>query len=306
MIEKKSLKELLATENLLVPCVYDCASARAVELCGYKAMMLSGAEMCMASKGMPDLGLLTLEDLIWTVSRITNVSPLPLAVDIEDGYGGPINVYHTCQRLAKAGASAVLLEDEIGPGFAKGVVADNLLSREAYYEKVKAGVEALKGTDCIFIARTNVDTKNNLEEGIQRCLGSLEAGADMTVIVRLNNLEDAKVVSERVPGWKMFPDLGQDLNAPELDVEDIYNLGFNFVTMHYLIKAAMAGMMEYGLENFKNNNNVYSNKKAPCGVVGHSGMPFFAPQKWLNFEAEFTGRPAVKYHGPSIDKEFDK
>lgn len=299
MAGKTSLRELLATENVLVPCVFDCASARAVELCGFKAMMLSGAELCMASKGMPDLGLLSLEEMLWAVTRITAVSPLPLAVDIEDGFGGPLNVYHTCERMAEAGAMAVLLEDEAEPGFARGVVRDNILPREAYYAKVKAAVAALKGSDCLLIARTNVDTNTRLDEGIERCLGSLEVGADMTVIVRLNNLEDAGQVSKRVPGWKMYPDLNQDMDVPEVAVEDIYPLGFNFVTMHYLIKAAMAGMMEYGRQNFANNSNVYSNHQAPCGVTGQSGMPFFAPQKWLDFEGKFTGE-RIEYRGPGL------
>jgi 2-methylisocitrate lyase-like PEP mutase family enzyme len=299
MAGKATLRELLQRENILAPCVFDCASARAVELCGYKGMMLSGAELCMASKGMPDLGLLSLDEMLWAVTRITDVSPLPLAVDIEDGFGGPLNVYHTCERMAKAGAAAVLLEDEAEPGFARGVVRDNILPREAYYAKVKAAVAALKGSDCLLIARTNVDLKR-LEEGIERCLGALEAGAEMTVIVRLNNLKDAKEVSKRVPGWKMYPDLNQDMDVPEVAVEDVYALGFNFVTMHYLMKAAMAGMIEYGRQNLANNNNVYSNHQRPCGVPGQSGMPFFEPQKWLDFEGTFTGKP-VKYNGPKLD-----
>ena len=300
MAKKTNLKDLLARECVVAPCVFDCASARAVELCGYKAMMLSGAELCMASKGMPDLGLLSLEELLWAVTRITDVSPLPLAVDIEDGYGGPLNVYHTCKRMAKAGAAAVLLEDEAAPGFVRGVVVDNILSREDYYAKVRAAAAALEGSDCLLIARTNVDTKERLDEGIERCLGSLEEGADMTVIVRLNNLEDARKISERVPGWKMYPDLNQDMDVPEVAVEDIYPLGFNFVTMHYLMKAAMAGMIEYGRRNFANNNNVYSNHQAPCGITGQSGMPFFEPQKWLDMEGKFTGESLV-YKGPALD-----
>lgn len=299
MANKTKLRDLLAKESVLAPCVFDCASARAVELCGFKAMVLSGAELCMASKGMPDIGVLCLEDLLWAVTRITDISPLPLAVDIEDGFGGPLNVYHTCERIAKAGAMAVILEDESEPGFARGVVVDRLLPREQFYAKVKAAHAALQGSDCLLIARTNVDTRNRLDEGIARCLGSLEVGADMTLIVRLNNLEDARVISERVPGWKMYPDLNQDMGVPEVAVEDIYPLGFNLVTMHFLMKAAMAGMMEYGLKNFAANNNVYSNHQAPCGIAGQSGMPFFAPQKWLDFEEKFTGK-RFKYPGPGL------
>ena len=97
----------------------------------------------------------------------------------------------------------------------------------------------------------------------------------------------------------MYPDLNQDMGVKEVAVEDIYPLGFNFVTVHYLMKAAMAGMIEYGQKNFANNNNVYSNHQAPCGIAGQSGMPFFAPQKWLDLEATFTGKK-LHYNGPDL------
>jgi methylisocitrate lyase len=294
---KTKLRDLLASESVIAPCIFDCASARALELCGFKAMTLSGAELCMSMKGMPDIGVLSLDEMLWAVSRITDASPLPLIVDIQDGFGGPLNVYHTCERMAKAGAMGVLMEDEMQPGFARGVVMDNILPRKEYYAKVKAAVAALQGSDCVFIGRTNVPL-DRLDEGIERCLGMIDAGAEMTLIIRLNSVKDASEVSGRVPGWKMYADLNQDLGVPEVAVEDLYPLGFNVVTMHYTMKAAMAGMIEWGKKNFANNNNVYSNHQAPCGVPGQSGMPFFEPQKWLDLEGRFTGAP-VKYKGPT-------
>ena len=296
-----TLRELLAKENVLAPCVYDCASARAVELSGFKAMLLSGAELSMAMNGMPDLGILSLDELVWAVTRITDISPLPLAVDIEDGFGGPLNVYRTCKRMAKAGAMAVLMEDESNPGFARDIVADNLLPRKDYYGKVKAAMDALAGTDCMFIARTNITPAMNIDEGIERCLGSLELGADMSVIIGLNNIKDAKIIASRVPGWKMYADLISVNGVPQVNLQEIYSLGYNFVTMHYLLKGAMAGMLEYGKHNFENQNNVYSNDQAPYGVFGHSGMSFFAPQEWLDYEGKFTGE-ARKFSGPKLNK----
>ena len=301
MAEQNKLTELLAKECVLAPCVYDCASARAVELVGFKAMLLSGAELSMAMNGLPDLGILSLDELVWAVTRITDISPLPLAVDIEDGYGGPINVYRTCKRIAKAGAAAVLMEDESSPGFARDIVAENLLPRQDYYNKVKAALDALAGTGCILIARTNINPAINIEEGIERCLGSLELGAEMTVIIGTNNLKDAAEIGRRVPGWKMFADMNPTIDTPVLTVGDLYPLGFNLVTIHYLLKGAMAGMLEYGIQNFKDQNNTYSNNQRPFGVPGQSGMPFFAPQEWLDFEAKFTGVPR-KFRGARLNK----
>jgi 2-methylisocitrate lyase-like PEP mutase family enzyme len=285
-----SFPELLKTEKgVIAPCVFDCSSARVAELAGFKAICLSGAELSMSMDGLPDLGILNLSELEWIVSRITDNCPLPMIVDAEDGFGSPINVYRTCERLAKAGAKAILLEDEVEPGFAKGVVSKNILPRLEYFAKVKAAKSALEGSDCIFIARTNVSLDNGTEEAVARCLGSLECGADMTLVTALKTMEQAIEVSKAVPGYKMFPDLNQSVKQPTLKVADLYPLGFNLVTMHFLFKGAMVGMLDYALRTAKEQNNLYPRDDVRYGVSGQSGQPFYPVQEWLDIEADFTG-----------------
>ena len=110
---KPSLRQILqqATACVVAPCVYDCASARAVEMVGFPAMMLSGGEVSIAMNGVLDYGFTNLTDIEWITSRISQTSPLPLAADIENGYGGPLAVYRACKRMARAGATALQLED---------------------------------------------------------------------------------------------------------------------------------------------------------------------------------------------------
>ena len=88
------LRDLLRQSKscVVAPCVYDCASARAVELVGFKAIMLSGGELSLAMNGVVDYGFTNLTDIEWMVSRLSQSSPLALAVDIEDGFGGPLAV----------------------------------------------------------------------------------------------------------------------------------------------------------------------------------------------------------------------
>src|ERR1700749_23197 len=110
---RKSLQQLLreSTQCVVAPCVYDGASARAVEMVGFPAMMLSGGEVSIAMNGVIDYGFMNLTDLEWITSRISQTSPLPLAADIEDGFGGPLAVYRAAKRMAACGASALQLED---------------------------------------------------------------------------------------------------------------------------------------------------------------------------------------------------
>lgn len=290
-MSKKTLREVLqaADKCVLAPCVYDCASARAVEMVGFPAMMLSGGEVSLAMNGVVDYGFTNLTDLEWIASRIVQTTSIPLAADIEDGFGGPLAVYRTCKRLAKIGVGAVQLEDS-----GNMEESTELLPRELYYEKVAAAIEALKGTDCMLIARTNADPATQLEEGCIRCAKAIEMGADMTTIVKLSSYKDAVYVSERVPGWKMYPDVAGANGVPEVTVDQVYPLGFNFMTTHYTLKAAMDGMLEHGIENFKQQGSLYTcDKKGATGIYGMSATPLFDPQSYMELEASFTGKDKV-------------
>ncbi|MBV9197065.1 MAG: isocitrate lyase/PEP mutase family protein [Solirubrobacterales bacterium] len=302
-MSKMSLRDLLraSTECVLAPCVYDSASARAVELVGFKAMMFSSGEFSVATTGLPDYGFSDCGDVEWMVNRITLTSPLPLAVDIEDGFGGPLAVYRTCKRMVRAGASAVQLEDSANPDDAWGP----LLSREEYLAKVRAAIEATAGSDCMVIARTNADPATELEEAVTRCAAAYELGAEMTTVVRLSNLSDAAYVAERLPGWKMYPDVSGRHGRAEVTVEEVYPLGFNFMTMHYLLKAAMDGMLEHGRRNFEQEGCLYTaDKEDATGLFGESASALFDPDSYMDLEAKFTSQRREYRIGDRVVADF--
>ncbi len=166
----------------------------------------------------------------------------------------------------------------------------SLLPREKYYEKVKAAVAALKGTDCILIARTNADPATEMDEGCERMRMAIELGAQMTTVVRIQTLDHAKYVAAKVPGWKMFPDVRGENGVQNVTVDQIYPLGFNFMTMHYLLKAAMDGMLEHGIKNYEQQGCIYTcDKQDATGVMGMSATPLFDPQGYMELEGRFTG-----------------
>jgi methylisocitrate lyase len=288
---RTTLRQLLAESHscVLAPCVYDCASARAVEMVGFKAAMLSGGEVSLALSGLIDYGFNDLSILEWVVSRVSETTTLTLAVDVDDGYGGPLAVYRMAKRLARVGAHALQLEDTGGLGENR-----RLIPREQFYAKIAAAVDALKGTDCILIARTDADPATELDEAVARCARAVELGAEMTTVVQLNNLEDARYVARRVPGWKMYPDVGAKDGVPEVTADDVYPLGFNYMTMHYTLKAAFDGMLEHGKKNFAQQGCLYTaTKKDATGIFGESATPLYDPQGFMDLEARFTGRGNV-------------
>jgi 2-methylisocitrate lyase-like PEP mutase family enzyme len=286
MSNKSLLRLLEQTDHTIVaPCVYDCASARAVELVGFEAMMLSGGEVSIAMNGVIDYGFCNLTDIEWITSRISQTSAIPLAADIEDGFGGPLAVYRSARRMAMAGAKALQLEDASDMEESTG-----LLPREKYYEKVRAAVAALEGTDCFLIARTNADPETEMDEGCARMAEAINLGAKMTTVVKIGTLDHAKYVSSKVPGWKMFPDVRDIDGKPGVTVEQLWPIGFNFLTMHYTLKAAMDGMLEHGLHNARQQGCHYTCQKVDAtGIMGMSATPLFDPQAYMELENRFTG-----------------
>jgi 2-methylisocitrate lyase-like PEP mutase family enzyme len=288
MTSKIALRKLLedADQCFLVPCVYDCASARAVEMCGFPVMLLSGGELSLAMNGLIDYGFTGLTELEWMVSRISQTSSIPLIADIEDGFGGPLAVYRSAKRLSAAGAAAVQLEDA---GDMEN--STRLLPRDRYYSKIRAAIEAVEGTECMLIARTNADPDNpeEFEEGCTRMRESMQMGAGMAMIVKVGTYEQAKFMAERVPGWKIFADVRADNGIPSVTMAQLTGLGFKCASTHYTLKAAMEGMLEHGLENYRNQSVAHTFTHAPAtGIMSYSATALFDPQGYMEMESSFT------------------
>ncbi len=270
MEDRKSLRELVAEKQIFAPCIWDVFSAQAAEQAGFEATLLSGGALAEWVCGMPDVGLITADDLVRQTEYICSVSPLPCCVDADDGYGEtPLHAFRTVERLVKAGASSLTLDDTTGfrgynrwgaqlrGGAADGTMTHPTVSREIWLSKIKASLEATANSDCMVIARTECKMQDGLDEAIERCLLARELGAEMTLIIGLMNREEAEKVSKYVPGWKMWPDVGSTNGVPDVNLDEIDALGFNFVTCHILEQGAMYGMLAIGAHCLQERSMAY-------------------------------------------------
>lgn len=298
MSSKKTLRQVLKErkECFLVPCVYDCASNHAVEMCGFPVSLLSGGEVSIAMNGVIDYGFTNLTDLEWVISRVTQTSSIPLIADIEDGYGGPLSVYRAARRLSAAGAAAIQLEDS-----ADMQESTKILPRDQYLAKVRAALEALEGTDCLLIARSNADPADpeQMKEGCERLQEAIEIGEQMgqyviAMMVLVGNEEQAAKMAEIVTGPKIFADVRAEKGPdghyyPSVTMDKLTKLGFVMCSSHYTLKAAMEGMLEHGLVNYQGQSVAYTFETAPAtGVESFSASAFFDPPAYLELENGFT------------------
>ncbi len=270
-------------EQVFAPCVYDCMTAVAAEKSGFPCMMLSGGAIAYSMDGQPDMALATVDEVITIVEAITNCTNIPLLVDFDDGYGeSPAVVYRNVKRLIRAGAAGFTLDDSTGfRGFERHEYYNanpdevnpalvnpsyKTIPRERWLAKIKAAVAACEGTGCVCIARTEAGPSYGMDEAITRCVLSKKLGAPMTTVCGgMNDLAMGTRVAEKDLGWKMWPDVMVVNGRPTVELPDIWNLGFNLVTMHVFEKAALYGMIKYGLKDLKEKNVVFSTAHAMGG-----------------------------------------
>lgn len=281
--EKVKFRDLVSRKQVFTPCVWDCYSAKAAEMAGFEAILLSGASLGFSMSGVPDLGLHNQEELVYATDRIADYSPLPLVIDADDGFGDVVQTFRTCYRLAKAGAGAILIEDTPNErGYARfgrameaatlagkvdGNVPHEVVSQELWLAKIKASIEACQGSDCVVIARTESKLEKGLDDAIERCVRAAALGAEMTYVHGLRTLEECRKVAKELPGWKMFGDVATVDGVPFVRLEEIEALGFNLVTMHYLEKGSMYGMMDYGRHVFKDRSTRYADEHSMGGMT---------------------------------------
>jgi methylisocitrate lyase len=195
----QKFRDAVAAENpLQVVGAINAYTARMAEAVGYKALYLSGGGVAANSLGMPDLGISTMEDVLTDVRRITEVTTLPLLVDIDTGWGGAFNIARTIRSMIKAGAGAVHMEDQVGQKRCGHRPGKEVVPRDEMVDRIKAAVDARTDSGFVLMARTDALQMEGLDAAIERAVAYVEAGADMIFAEAVTELPQYKKFREAV------------------------------------------------------------------------------------------------------------
>ena len=146
---------------------------------GFKALYLSGGGVAAGSLGLPDLGISTLEDVLIDVRRITDAVDTPLLVDIDTGWGGAFNIARSVKSVAKAGAAAIHIEDQVSAKRCGHRPNKAVVSQAEMVDRIKSAVDARIDPDFVIMARTDALAVEGLQSAMDRACACVEAGADM-------------------------------------------------------------------------------------------------------------------------------
>ena len=238
------LRTLLAQPGALVaPGAFSGLSAKMVEQAGFSAVYASGAGVANNLLGQPDVGLLTMTEMLEQIRHMTAATSLPLVADVDTGYGNPINVHRTVQEFEAAGVAGIQIEDQVMPKRCGHFEGKEVVSTSEMVAKLQAALEARRDADLLVIARTDARAKLGLEEALDRAGRYLETGADMAFVEAPTSVEELQEIT-KLPGWTMA-NMVEDGKTPLLTAEELAEIGFKFVIFpNTASRAAMRSMEE--------------------------------------------------------------
>jgi len=178
-------------------------SARMAERVGFKALYISGGGVAASSLGVPDLGISTLDDVLTDVRRITDITELPVLVDIDTGWGSAFNIGRAIRSMIKFGAAAVHIEDQVQAKRCGHRPGKAIVSKDEMVDRIKAAVDAKTDPEFVIMARTDALAVEGLQAAIDRACACVEAGADM-------------IFPEAVTELVMYKEFSRAVNVPVL------------------------------------------------------------------------------------------
>lgn len=229
MHQRKQLRKLLAADGVLTaPGAHNGVSARVIEKIGFKAIYATGYGASASVLGKPDMGLMTMTEMVAHFHNVVNATSLPVIADADTGYGNALNVVRTVQEYEQAGVAALQLEDQVMPKKCGHMLGRALISTREMVGKIEAAVSARRDEDLVIIARTDARTKYGIEEAIRRGKAYEKAGADVVFIESPESVEEMQLINRsfRVPTLANMVEKGR---TPLLPVAELGKLGYKLV-----------------------------------------------------------------------------
>ena len=212
----------------MLPGVPNAAMARQAERVGFEAVYVSGAGLANATAGVPDIGLLTLTEVVRLAGYIAKAVKIPAIVDADTGFGGSENVARTIHELEAAGLAGCHIEDQEFPKRCGHLAGKSLIDVEEMTERINAAVAARRDPDFMIIARTDARAVEDFDRTVNRAQRYIEAGADAIFPEALQSEGEFRDFASEidVPLLANMTEFGK---SPLLSFQDLAKFGYRMV-----------------------------------------------------------------------------
>lgn len=246
-----NLKQRLQRGDIVVaPGVFNALFAHLAEQAGFEALYLSGASIAYTRLGRPDIGLVSLTEVVDTLAAVRERTALPLIVDADTGFGNALNVMRTVrmmERAASGGALAIQLEDQTSPKRCGHLDGKTVVPTAEMTGKIRAATDARASDDTLIVARTDAVAIEGLDAALDRADAYLAAGADVIFIEALRTPEQMRTATARFRGRApLLANMVEGGKTPLLPAAELQQLGFSIVIFPGgLVRALARGATEY-------------------------------------------------------------
>ena len=231
MNKAQVLRSLLKKPGIIVaPGAHDASTAKIIEQSGgFQAVYMTGSGATMSLIGEPDIGLLTMTEMVAHAKNINMAVDLPVIADADTGYGNAINVRRTVREYERIGVAAIHIEDQITPKKCGHFEGKQVISQAEMVGKIRAAVEARESSDSmVIIARTDARAVLGLDEALRRAHAYLDAGADATFVEAPQSLEELKTIAKSINAPQMV-NMDEGTKTPLLTVKELEEMGYKIV-----------------------------------------------------------------------------
>jgi len=228
----------------VAPFVLNALHAKIAESVGFQAVYMTGAGTA-AERGFPDVGLLTMTEMVSNAKFIAGAVDIPVICDADTGYGNPLNVQRTIREYEMAGVAGVHIEDQVFPKKCGFMAGKAVIPMAEHVEKIRAALDARTDPDTVVIARTDALAPNGWEDALARARAYREAGADAVFVDGIRTLEELGIYSREL-AQQGIPCL---YNGGLVSAEEAGRMGFKIqilagLALGAVFKSATAAMQE--------------------------------------------------------------
>ncbi|MDE0721525.1 MAG: isocitrate lyase/PEP mutase family protein [Dehalococcoidia bacterium] len=244
------LRQLLKSDSLIVaPFILNAFHAKIAESVGLNAVYMTGSGTS-AERGFPDVGLLTMTEMVSNAKYIAGAVDIPVICDADTGYGNPLNVQRTIREYEAAGVAGVHIEDQLFPKKCGFFAGKQVIPQEEAVQKIKAALDARVDPDFVIIARCDAYAVTGWEDTIERCNAYMEAGADLVFVDGIKSQEDIANYA------RDMADLPRMYNGDLANTKQMDDLGYKIMIcgstiwlIYKQLKDAFTELMEEGAVN---------------------------------------------------------
>lgn len=239
------LRQLLVSESgLLLPGVPNALGARIAEIAGFPAIFVTGAGVANTYLGIPDMGLVTLTELVNHVAAIREATALPLIADGDTGFGNALNVQRTIRLIERAGADAIQLEDQVFPKRCGHFEGKAVIPATEMVQKIRAAVDARASSEFLIIGRTDARAVEGMGAALDRAAVYQEAGADILFVEAPCSIHELAEIPRQVPGIHLC-NMVVGGKTPLLPAAELGAMGYaGVIYANAALQASMRAMTE--------------------------------------------------------------